>query len=194
MIENRPPKLNFFRGDYEALNSLIGRIDWANEFEHLDVDEATRRFYDVLMALFDGVPKVIVDKSKYPRWFSYELIGLIRSKQIAHSELRALEKRCWGQLDAHEQKHHSELKENFSSLRRSAKKLTDVCHCEYIADIEEKLSRNTKCFFSYTKSLKTSNSFPVNVQFGGDSSTDKQSACVCLLDISRQCTRNLIRK
>lgn len=178
VIENRPPKINFFRADYDVLNAFIERIDWVNELDHLNVDDATQRYYEILSKLFEVIPKVKTAKFQYPRWFSKELICLLRSKLVAHSKLRAFERSCRAlRVNAQNQSEYIELYQNFSFLRRQAKDLTEECHDKYVSDIERKLNVNSKCFFSYTKSLKTSNTYPNNVQYGDESATDKQSTC-----------------
>lgn len=53
--------------------------------------------------------------------------------------------------------------------------MQDHCHSKYVADIEDKLSANSKCFFSYTKSLKASNSLPNAVVYNGISASTKES-------------------
>lgn len=61
------------------------------------------------------------------------------------------------------------------TLRKEVKILQNQCHRNYVSNIESKLSSNTKCFFSYTKSLKASNSLPKVVQYNGNSSTNRRS-------------------
>lgn len=65
----------------------------------------------------------------------------------------------------------------FSNLRKSVKQLQDQCHNKYVANIEEKLSSNTKCFFSYTKSLKASNSLPNVIRNNDVTANNRQSIC-----------------
>lgn len=48
--ENRLPKYNFFRANYEELANLLDAIDWVSLFEHLTIDEAVKEFYVTLYA------------------------------------------------------------------------------------------------------------------------------------------------
>ena len=60
--------------------------------------------------------------------------------------------------------------------------LQDKCENEYVSNIEEKLSSNTKCFFSYTKAQKASNSLPNVVHHEGISAFSRQSVCNLFAD------------
>lgn len=166
--ENRQPKLNFFRADYEELNRLIDSIDWTKELQHLYVDKATQRFYELIKVLLVNVPKVKFAKANFPCWYTSDLIKLIRTKSILKQQYNDKIKK--GIADDSDY-------ENFSNMRRKVKNFQERCHENYVADIEGKLSSNTKSFFSYTKSLKASNSLPNVVHHNGSSSSDRQSVC-----------------
>lgn len=51
------------------------------------------------------------------------------------------------------------------------------CHDEYVNNTEDNLKSNAKCFFSYTKSLRKSNSMPINVHLNDADASDKSSVC-----------------
>lgn len=55
--ENRLPKYNFFRANYEELVNLLSAINWVSLFERLSIDEAVKEFYDTLSTLLKAVPK-----------------------------------------------------------------------------------------------------------------------------------------
>lgn len=63
------------------------------------------------------------------------------------------------------------------NLRHSVKQLISECHDNYIRNTEDKLKSNSKCFFSYTKSIRKTNSLPINLNHNDDSASDKNSAC-----------------
>lgn len=156
--EQRLPKFNFFRAIYEELAKLVDSVDWENELRNYNVETATKRFYDLLKTLLVHVPKVEASFSHYPCWYSFKLIRLIAKKAVAHQLLNDLKKRGRDTTEAYE---------TFSKLQRSLKNLQDECHDNYTKNTEEKLSSNTKCFFSYSKALKASNSLPNVVQHDG---------------------------
>lgn len=113
----------------------------------------------------------------FPCWYSNELINLINRKFVAKVMYNDLKKKGCDTTQAYA---------TFSSLRKDVKYLQDRCHDKYVANIEGKLSSNTKCFFSYTKSLKATNSLPKIVQHDGVSSgvstSNRQSACNLFAD------------
>ncbi len=171
--ENRLPKYNFFRANYEELANLLNAINWVSLFERLSIDEAVREFYCTLSTLLKAVPKTRGFKTSFPCWFTFELIRLIRKKTVLHNVLKD-KKRCGIATD--------EDYSNFSDTRKAVKDLREECHRIYIADIESKLSVNTKCFFSYTKSMKKSNSLPNCVQYNETVASDRQSICNLFAD------------
>ncbi len=180
LIEDRLPKPNFFRADYVALNDKISSIDWAGELDPLSVDDATQRFYDLLMKLLLHIPKVSKNKGEFPCWFTDVLIRLIKKKSNVRHELQKMSKKiplCVHAVD--------ELKKTFSYLRKEVKSLTEVCRGRYVNDIETKLAVNSKCFFLYTKSLKTSNSVPKSIEHGNVRTNDRQSVCNLFADYFR---------
>src|SRR6202000_724821 len=62
-------------------------------------------------------------------------------------------------------------------MRRKVKQMISECHDNYIRNTEDKLKTNTKCFFSYTKSIRKTNSLPANLSHNGDTTNDRISAC-----------------
>lgn len=159
--EDRLPKFNFFRADYDELNKLIESIDWVNELQSLNTDESSERFYELLRTLIVHVPKVRSATSGFPCWYSHKLIRLVKSKFVEKAK-----------------GHDTTIAyETFSQLRKTVKQLMAQCHENYVKNIEEKLPSNTKCFFSYTKLLKSSNSLPNVIHYDGVSTSDRRAAC-----------------
>lgn len=56
--EDRFPKFNFFRANYDELNRLMDSIDWESELNNLNIEDATKRYYDLIKTLTVHVPKV----------------------------------------------------------------------------------------------------------------------------------------
>lgn len=166
--EDRLPKFNFFRADYEELNKLIESIDWVRELQSLTTDESTERFYELLRTLIVHVPKVRSATSGFPCWYTHKLIKLVKSKFVAHQMYK----------DEKAKGHDTTIAyATFSRLRKAVKQLMFQCHENYVQNIEEKLPSNTKCFFAYTKSLKSSNSLPNVIHHDGVSARDRRAAC-----------------
>lgn len=161
--ENRPPKLNFFRADYTVLNARINEINWVSELSDLNVDESLQRFYDLLSPLFELIPKTKFSVKSYPCWFTKDLIKALKLKVRARCKYL----RTKNPLDY----------KLFADLRKEFKARKKLCEDAYIGDIEEKISVNTKAFFSYTKSLKKTNSIPNQVHFQGELADDPNAVC-----------------
>lgn len=166
--EKRHPKYNFFRADYEELDRQAQSIDWVNELSGYGAEGAANRFYELTRSLLEGIPKVRRFTSKFPCWYSGELIRLINHKS-AVKRLHDVKKKSGVDV--------TDDYNLFSSLRRQVKQLQIRCEDKYVSDIEVKLSSNTKCFFSYTKSQRASNSLPNVMHHGNVTATDSHSVC-----------------
>lgn len=173
MNEKRLPKFNFFRANYVELDRLICCIDWNGELDHLNVEEAVSKFYELIRTLIVNVPKVRRLTNKFPCWYSNELIKLISHKSIIK---RIHDDKKRKRIDT------TEEYELFSDLRRQVKRLQAQCERDYVSDIEEKLSTNTKCFFSYTKSQRATNSLPNLVHHNDTTADNRQSVCNLFAD------------
>lgn len=120
-----------------------------------------------------NVPKVKCVTNKFPCWYSTELQKLIRLKSDI-KEIHDAKKKKGIDVTADY--------ELFAVLRKRVKQLQDQCHDNYVTNIEEKLSSNTKCFFSYTKAQRASNSLPKVVHNGNANAADRQSVCNLFAD------------
>lgn len=78
--EKRPPKTNFYRANYVKLNSDLSVIYWDSELNHLDIDGAVNRFYDILETFIETIPKTKAAINDYPIYYNHELIRLIEKK------------------------------------------------------------------------------------------------------------------
>lgn len=171
--EKRLPKFNFFRANYVELNRLVECIDWKAELDNLNIDEAVYRFCELIRTILVNVPKVRRFTNKFPCWYSGELIRLINHKAVI-KQLHDAKKK-----DGIDVTNDYEL---FSDLRKQVKQLQFQCERIYASNIEEKLSSNTKCFFSYTKAQRASNSLPNVVSHNDETATDRKSVCNLFAD------------
>ena len=138
---------NFRRGDYGGCQQDLLSVDWESLFYNLNINDMVQTFYTTLWEIIDKhVPKKKQINNQYPTWFSLPLIKLLKEKNKVR--LRAKKYNC--PLD------HLE----FSMLRKRAKKLQRDCYRSYINSVEQGLQNDVKAFWSYTKSLRTTNSIP----------------------------------
>lgn len=129
----------------------------------LDINSAVNRFYEILETFIDEIPKVHGTKRDYPVYFTSRLKKLIKKKANAKSRLNK---------DGNDSN-----KNAFSKLRKQVKKEIKICFSNYVNDCQVKLKSNTKCFFSFTKSLKKTNSLASSMKYGDAASNDRVSIC-----------------
>lgn len=163
IAENRPPKLNFFRADYETINKSIAGIDWVNRLDGLGTNEALSMFYELLTPLIETVPRIRNSVKNFPCWYTSDLIKALKLKVRARRKFlrtkNPIHQKC------------------FANLRKEFKALKKLCEEAYVCDIEDKITTNTKAFFSYTKSLRKTNSIPNRVQLCDEFADDCDSVC-----------------
>lgn len=160
--EKRSPKPNFFRADYFELAAKLVMINWVSLFATLSASECLVRFNDILKRLIDELPKSSGANRQYPCWYTRELKRLIVKKSRAKNR-----KKSGKQCDIDE----------YKRLRKAVKQMISECHDNYVRNTEDKLKSNSKCFFSYTKSIRKTNSIPANLSCNDDSVNDRNSAC-----------------
>ncbi|XP_037029355.1 uncharacterized protein LOC119069410 [Bradysia coprophila] len=133
--EKRPPKLNFFRADYDAMSDRLNQVDWFSEFCDLNVDAAVQKFYNLVSSMFDSVPTVRSAVKTYPCWFTKDLVKMLKQKVRARVKfLRTKDPTDYAL---------------FAGLRKEFKTRKRLCEEAYVDDIEQKVTVNTKAFFSY---------------------------------------------
>lgn len=161
-------QFNFFKGDYEAINSALSETCWSDIFINNDIDSNIERFYKVL---FDVISK-FVPKSRvycqdsFPVWYSMDLKSLIFEKKLTH--------RAWKR---------SGLQEdyiNFKRLRARCIRLSLSCLENYAEKMENEIRINSKKFWSYVNNLKKNNGLPDSMFLGFNSATNGADICQLL--------------
>lgn len=151
-------KLNFYKANYDVINNRLAECNW-NSLLKGNVNEMTRKFYNVLYAVIDEfVPKKMARKKDYPIFFSFQLIKLLEDKEY----YRQRWKRHKQQIDY----------SIYSNLRKECKARIVLDEANYIASIETNISRVPKFFWQYTKELRLTNSYPTSMKFHNHSSSD----------------------
>lgn len=160
--EKRSRKPNFFIANYLELAAKLVLIDWVSRFQSLSANHCLQVFNEILKRLIDELPKSTGSNRQYPRWYSKELIQLIAEKS------RARARKIGGT--------QSDI-DVYKRLRRTVKQKISECHDNYVRNTEDKLKVNTKCFFSYTKSIRKTNALPTTLRHDDCTVNDKSSAC-----------------
>ena len=84
-----------------------------------------------------------VKDSRFPYWYSKELISIIKEKERA--------RKCFVKAGRKRDSHEFKV---FSSLRSDVKAMQKACHSNYVKQVGENISENPKRFWSYVKSQK----------------------------------------
>ncbi|VVC34198.1 Endonuclease/exonuclease/phosphatase [Cinara cedri] len=112
---------DWYKGDYINILSFLGSINW-NEFFNIsnDITTITKEFYSLLLYAIDTfIPKKRYCKSKFPCWFSKDLINLIKLKKFQHSIFKLSNS-------------HDDYQQ-FSSTRAQCKSLSRFDYAQYLA-------------------------------------------------------------
>lgn len=82
---NATQRFNFYKCDYEQINSFLKRQDWASLLDTANVEEAIDIFYNKLNECFVlFVPLTFPKNDSYPVWYSSALIKILREKSKYH--------------------------------------------------------------------------------------------------------------
>lgn len=123
----------FNKTDYTELNKFFINTDWTELYIIDNIDDKVDWFNKILFQGFTlHVPVFMKKTSDFPRWFSSELIRLVKLKKKAHSRYK--------------QDMTSSNYKSFSNLRSICKKLGTSCYKNYVAKTETHIHQNTKKF------------------------------------------------
>ena len=152
---------NFKKADFDAMHRLLACLCWSNLLSFVSANHALSIFYDIIFAILsDCVPVVKTRNSKFPYWYSKDLIALIKEKECA--------RRTFVKTGRNKD---SDAYKIFSSLRSEVKAMQSFCHTNYVKQISDNIKDNPKRFWSYVKSLKNSKTLPSVMIYNGDEIT-----------------------
>ncbi|KAB0794120.1 hypothetical protein PPYR_13740 [Photinus pyralis] len=138
---------NFKKANYNAIRAYLANIDWKS-LEKLCFAETVDVFYShVSYTVSNYVPlRRSSNASKFPHWFSNELICLIKKKKKAHRVYKM----------------SNSLADYiaFSFLRSQCKILTDLCFRIYTQSVEDSITANAKYFWRYINSNRKDKGLP----------------------------------
>ncbi|XP_055387973.1 uncharacterized protein LOC129616364, partial [Condylostylus longicornis] len=139
---------NFSRADFVGLNNYFFTVDFETLLCNVPIDEAVKKFYDVVLHGFDMyVPKTrnkSIDSS--PVWFSIEL-----------KKLRNKKNKAWRK---YVKTQSSESYSTYINLFYSFKRLCEVSYSNYLSGCSLELKQNPKSFWKFVNSKRKSNQFP----------------------------------
>lgn len=156
---------NFSKMDFDLFTLLLAETSWARVVECEDVVSATCAFYEIIYELFDlTTPKKHRHKlvSRYPVWFSQDVIKDIRRKSRLHKE--------WIKSKS------TDSYKLFSVLRAELKTRISRAYNEYILNIKETIKINPKHFWRHVNSLRSKGGFEPSVSYKGSLHTGVDAA------------------
>lgn len=134
MKPKKQVKLNFFKADYKAINEEISKIDWKTLFLNQGIDTNVDNYYSKMNEIIIKYsPKVKIDGSKYPNWYSSDLIRLIKEKEYYFKKKKGSDDPIFKVL--------------FKLKRSEIKKLKKKDLHVYELNIESLITQNPKSFF-----------------------------------------------
>lgn len=144
---------NFNKANFEAISALLSNINWEQTFDNIDIQTATDRFYEIILSVIElYVPRINLKSNNYPKWFSRELVTLIKAKKDAHKQLK--------QLNLPTLTHNYEI---FARLRAQCKKLSSQCYTSYLNKLENEIPINVKKFWSFINEKRKSKGIPAQL-------------------------------
>ncbi|CAB3254230.1 unnamed protein product [Arctia plantaginis] len=165
-INSNNRKLNYYKADYEAIRGALSGIDWNSELaECTNVNSMVSIFYAKLNEIINKyVPHKKSGERHYPPWFNKSLTRMLKEKNNIHSRF----KKYGNPMD----------KLEFKLLSKRCSKFAKVCYNQYITDIESKISKNAKNFWSFVKAKRDEKSFYPGLMTDGISvSSDGDGIC-----------------
>lgn len=128
--------LDYARGNYLQLFNSLQDIDWPTFLAAPDINTAVQKFTDFLYnKITDSIPNKSIRSTKFPPWYSRELIKKIKKKNFLH--------RKW-------KKHKNEESyQIFSCARRECKTLLNRDRVMYLDGVENSLVTNPRQFWKY---------------------------------------------
>jgi hypothetical protein len=141
-----PKKYYVFKNaNFLDLYCNLRAIDWADLYNVTCVDTCLELFYNKFYSCLDRcVPqKNFVKKSKFPVWFTPDIISDIKLKN------KCAKKRKYS-------RHHDDL---FKHLRKQIKQNVKVAFRRYICSVENCIKYDSNSFWNYVKSRNSKSSF-----------------------------------
>lgn len=149
-----------FKGaDYELINEKLNNVNWSNLISCDNCEDKVKLFYVVLSDIVSTcVPLKRFFVSRYPKWFSKELIDNLKLKSRAH----------WIYKCTRRTSDYNE----FKRLRSHCNFLREQCRHIYLEDIQDSLPYDMKKFWHFTNNQKSNLNIPTSL-FLGDATAIK---------------------
>ena len=153
--------------------SFVENLDYIGFFRFFDLsmfdfsqstDLFLYKFYLVVYAIIAiSVPRVTKRSSKYPPWFTRDLIDLYKNKNRLSKQ--------------YQKNKNPENYDLFSSARSDFKALHKISYDLFILDTGSNIKKDPKSFFDYVKYKNNTSGFPGEMSFQGRTSGEPDGIC-----------------
>lgn len=155
---------NYKKANYDEINADISNVPWDTVFGDNSLENNIDTFYNILQEIIDcHVPKKYKNKH-FPSYFSISTIKTIKEKNKFHKKWK-----IYRNLNDYN---------TFKILRKRSKNLINTDFQNYINNIENDLSDNTKRFWNFISTKKHSKSnIPNMLIFGDKTANNGEEIC-----------------
>lgn len=146
---NNPSKktYNFRKANFPDLYNALLNVDWSYLYNCTDVNAACEEFYAIIYSLFDlYVPLHGNKKRSYPVWYTPDLIKNIKLKNNYHKKYKL-------------NKNVNTYNE-FKRLRSLVKSQISTAYNNYLHDVEQSVTSDSKHFWSFIQMKKGTSRIP----------------------------------
>lgn len=148
---------------HEVYNSLIAE-ELILPDETLDVNELFEHFCNVLKEIVaKHTPLKKIGVSRFPCWFSTDLINLTIQKKRLHRKYK----------DSLDDQSYAE----FSRIRTQCRTLSRVCYNDYIVYVEGCITYDPKAFWNFARNNKRLDMCPSTLKYGDQLETEPKKMC-----------------
>lgn len=161
---NSLTKFNFYKANYDKLNSSILEMSWSSLLNHLSAEEALNVFYEKVFEIIKlNVPLCSSKTRNFPVWFSKSLIHIHKNKS-----------RYWLKWKKYSNISDYEI---FSLYRKRFKNECEKCFNKYIISVEDSIQLDANKFWSYVSNRKHKSGIPSQVKLNNKVVNDPVSIC-----------------
>lgn len=134
-------KFNFKKAKFDEINNCLLAIDWDLMFLNLNVEQCTSTFYLILNNFINYyIPKNSSFYRKFPPWFSFSTIKVIREKKKYHTKWKKFN----NNIDYL----------TFKILRGRSKHLIDEDYRKFVSECEEHFIDNPKHLWRFVNTKR----------------------------------------
>lgn len=156
--------LDYKKGDYTKLDSLIQNTDWKSLFEAKDIEICTKIFYDCLA---DFISLCIPVRRKYhsndPPWFNRDI-------KSTKNRLNKIRKKS-------SFKESTVLRQQYIQLKSELDSKIQVSYRNYLDEVALSFQTNPEFFWTFVKNKSKTNGIPNRMSYNGNSSDSETTIC-----------------